>query len=182
MVAKSERLTQGDLLGSTVVVARRTRERKAMPQQKSEHCVVAEAARKRGPTRRVLVGGAKAVPVNERLRSLRRPFGTAEDPKLMGADGRAAWDLTQAALFAEPKPKSERRRACRRRCRAPLRPRIEHSGMADRLYGGLYRERSRARGIVAPRWGYVEVANRPMVGVITHRPEEPYVNSTSTVL
>lgn len=111
MVAKSKRLTQGDLLGPTWVVARRTRERKAMAQQKSERRVVAKAARKRGPTRRIeRGGGAKAAPVNERTRQLGLPFGTAEEPMAMGADGKAARDLTRAAMRAEPKPKSKEKK------------------------------------------------------------------------
>src|SRR5689334_1917032 len=91
MVAKSERRTQGGLLGSRRLVARRTRERKAMTQQKSEHRVVAKASRKRGPTRPWYGGGgAKAVPVNERTRQLGLPFGTAEEPTEVGAVGVAA--------------------------------------------------------------------------------------------
>ena len=108
MVTKSERITQGDLPGSARAVGRRTKERRTMTRQKSEHCIKPQARRKPGVThgdeRR---GGGKAVPVNERTWQLRLRFGTAEEPatRVAGADGEADTGQPVPATHAEPKPR-----------------------------------------------------------------------------
>jgi len=106
MVTKSERLTQGDLLGSARAVARRTKEQKAMAQQKSEHRTRAQARRKPGVTHGVESrGGAKAVPVNQRTRQLGFSFGTAEVSPQEDVDGGAGGALSIPVPRAKPKPK-----------------------------------------------------------------------------
>jgi RNA-directed DNA polymerase len=106
MASKSERLTQGDLLGPARAVARRTKERKAMAQQKSERRVGAQATRKRGVTRGVECrGGAKATPVSKQMQQLGLRFGTAEESAKAEADGEAARPPSRAATRAEPKPR-----------------------------------------------------------------------------
>lgn len=50
------------------------------------------------------------MPVNERTRQLGLPFGTAEEPRKMGTDGKAARDLTRVVMRAEPKPKSKEKK------------------------------------------------------------------------
>ncbi len=87
-------------------VARRTKERKAMSQQKSERRIRAQAARKRSVTRGIEQrGGAKATPVKEQTQQLGLRFGTAEERAKASADGRAARHLSRAAMYAEPKPR-----------------------------------------------------------------------------
>lgn len=111
MVNKSERLTQGDLLGSAQAVARRTKERKAMTQQKSERRVVPEASRKRGQNQEVeQPGGGKAALVSKQTKQLGLPFGTAEESAQAETDGKAALARAKAAMRAEPKPKSREKK------------------------------------------------------------------------
>lgn len=111
MVAKSERLTLGDLLGSARAVAHRTKERKAMAQQKSEHRIRAQAKRKPGKTQGIeLSGGAKAVPVEQRTRQLGLPLGTAEETTQVITDGEAVRALPRTATHAAPKPKGREKK------------------------------------------------------------------------
>lgn len=111
MVTETERLTQGDLLGSARAVARRTRERKAMAQQKSEHRNGAQAPGNRSPTRGVeRLGGAKAVPVEQQMRQLGLPLGTAEEAAKAAADDGAERVLSHPATPAAPKPRSKDKR------------------------------------------------------------------------
>ncbi len=112
MVTKSERLTQGDLLGSAEAVARRTKEQGAMTQQKSERRRVPQALRKSGPTASRVHGGAgiqggKATPVEQQPWQLKLSFETAENRRVQtqGSVGRAGADLSVPARRAEPKSK-----------------------------------------------------------------------------
>ena len=108
MVNKSERLTQGDLLGSAQAVTRRTKERKAMTQQKSDRRIVPKATRKRGQSRAdEQGGGGRATLVNKETKQLGLPFGTAEEAAQAVTDGKAAKAQAMAAMRAEPKPKSK---------------------------------------------------------------------------
>jgi RNA-directed DNA polymerase len=111
MVNKSERLTQGDLLGSALAVTRRTKGRRVMTQQKSDRRVVPEATRKRGLSRAIeQAGGGKATLVNEQTKQLGLPFGTAEEAAQAATDGKVAKARAMAAMYAEPKPKSKEKR------------------------------------------------------------------------
>ena len=107
-------LTQGDLLGSAQAVTRRTKERKAMAQQKSERCTVPQGRRKPVPTRGAeRPGGGKAAPVNERTWQLGLPFETAEEHAAQAAstDGGAATGLPVPVTHAEPKSKGKEKTA-----------------------------------------------------------------------
>ena len=134
-----------------------------MARQKSDDCVVPQSCRKTALTRDIeRFGGGKAVTVNEQMEQLQLPFATAESPeaKAEGADGGVAPRERRAATRAAPKSKGKKKTipsATMEESRRPGRPTT-----------------------VAP--GIGEVVTRPVVRVITHHPEEPYVNSTSTVL
>jgi RNA-directed DNA polymerase len=107
-------LTQGDLLGSAQAVARRTKERKAMAQQKSERCMVPKGRRKPVPTRGAeRPGGGKAAPVNERTWQLGLHFETAEEHAAQAAstDGGAATGLPVPATHEEPKSRGKEKTA-----------------------------------------------------------------------
>ncbi len=82
-----------------------------MAQQKSEHRIGAQASGNRGVTQGdERLGGAKAVPVEQRMRQLGLPFGTAETTAQAISDGGAARDLTRAATYAGPKPESREKK------------------------------------------------------------------------
>jgi hypothetical protein len=137
-----------------------------MARQKSDDCVVPQSCRKTVSTRSVeRFGGGKAVTVNEQMGQLQLPFETAESPEARaeGADGGVALRRRRAATRAAPKSKGKKRKVPS----APMEENSEHCrpGRATTIASGIG-----------------EVVTRPVVRVITHHPEEPYVNSTSTVL
>ncbi|WP_201770544.1 group II intron reverse transcriptase/maturase [Sorangium cellulosum] len=85
-----------------------------MARQKSEDRMVPKSRRKAAVTRRGdLLGGGKAVPVNERTGQLGMRFGTAEDlPARAGrADGVADMGRPVAATRAVPKPRRKKKTA-----------------------------------------------------------------------
>jgi len=87
-------------------LARRTKGRKAMAQQKSENREVVEGRRKSTVSRSVeRIGGAKAVPVDEWPRQLGLPFETAEEGAKAPADGVRGGHRRPARTYAEPKSK-----------------------------------------------------------------------------
>ncbi len=88
-------------------VAGRTRERKAMAQQKSERRIVPEALRKRGPTVSERRRGGKATPVKQRTHQLRLSFETADSPRARAHRGRggAAGGVPPTVPLAAPKSK-----------------------------------------------------------------------------
>ena len=114
MVTKSERLTQGDLLGSARAVVLRTKERRTMAPQKSERRTVPEGRRKPVPTQGAeSLGGGRAAPVNERTWQLGLRFETAEEPEeksTEGADGGADTGLPVPATRAVPKSKRKEKK------------------------------------------------------------------------
>jgi hypothetical protein len=164
-----------------------------MTRQKSEDCVVPEGWRKPVPTRGAeRRGGGKVVPVKEVDRHLMTTLATAEnsgqDPGAEDVDG---MDRFMAATRKVPKAKAEHGgtgpatteevdedgSAVVRGSRDAIRQ--TGARLSD---GALPNSSSRCRpGTASAVLGYREVVNRPAAGVITRRPEEPYVNSTSTV-
>src|SRR5262245_52090331 len=81
-----------------------------MARQKSEDRIVPQGRRKAVATRRVEKrGGGKAVPVNEQMRQLGLPFGTAEVRAAQAerVDGGADVGRPTPAPRAKPKPKSK---------------------------------------------------------------------------
>lgn len=95
-----------------IAVARRTRERKAMTQQKSETRVRAQSRGKPAPTHTVEPGaGAKACPVNEERKQTSLPFETAEVPARAGSEVRAVRPRGGTDRDAVPLSKVKRRRA-----------------------------------------------------------------------
>lgn len=87
-------------------LARRTKGRKVMAQQKSENREVVEGRRKSTVSRSVeRIGGAKAVPVDEWPRQLGLPFETAEENVQAFADGVRENHRRFPRTCAEPKSK-----------------------------------------------------------------------------
>jgi RNA-directed DNA polymerase len=83
-----------------------------MARQKSEDRTVPKGRRKAVPTRGVeQLGGGKAVPVNEQTGQFGLRLGTAEDPRVTGADGGRAARLRDAQPRAVPKPRRKEKRA-----------------------------------------------------------------------
>jgi RNA-directed DNA polymerase len=85
-----------------------------MARQKSEDRTVPQGRRKAVPTRGdERLGGGKAIPVDEQMRQLGLPFGTAEvrEATAKRVDGGAEASRLASAPRAKPKPKSKEKRA-----------------------------------------------------------------------
>ena len=85
-----------------------------MARQKSERRIEPQAHRKVGETRGdERCGGGKETPVNEQMRQLGLPLGTAEErkTKVERADVEADGGLPTPATNAEPKPRDKEEKA-----------------------------------------------------------------------
>jgi hypothetical protein len=127
-----------------------------MTRQKSERRTVAKGHRKLAPTPQETEAGAKASPVHEEVRQLLLLSETAEEAAQAATVGATARVRTRAGARAAPMSESKRE--------------TPKPATINRRPGSTFVE-----------LGYVEVVNRPAGGVTTVGPEEPYVNSTSTV-
>ncbi len=74
-----------------------------MTQQKSERCIVAQAAGNRGPTEPT-GRGAKATSVGEQAQPLGLFFGTAENCSPERLDAKADGQMSLPVFVAGPKP------------------------------------------------------------------------------
>ena len=105
-------LTQGDLPGPAIAVARRTKERKVMTRQKSEDRDKAQSRRKTVSTRRVEPSaGAEAIPVDQDPKQLSLFVESAEVLAQASSDGRAARPRGRPAPLAVPKAKNKGEKA-----------------------------------------------------------------------
>ena len=142
-----------------------------MIQQKSEDCVVPEGPRKLASTR-ALPGGGKAVPVKGVGQQGLLPFATAESPRKRGTERKPKSGLPGGGAHKVPKAKVNQ----------PIAAPAKMEEVVERLTEALYKDhhlRSPAAHAVlrSPR------GRDPAGGGGDNpRPEEPYVNGTSTVL
>ncbi len=149
-----------------------------MTRQKSEDRTVPKSRGNTALTRvRKHATGGRAIPVNEEAKHSLCLMSQPKSPRKRSSKSRTVRHRRRTVRYAKPKPQTGvKRPSPRQQCDGG------HSGIPTGMHGGFCHCAGCRFGSAFAGSEYVEVVNRPTSGLITGCPEEPYVNSTSTVL